>query len=62
LHPWAQSPDADSEVVDQLKRDLSVVISAEAVFSLIDLNGLAPEDAIASIVRIASTLTRVALT
>jgi hypothetical protein len=45
----------------QLKRDLAVVVSAEALFSLIDLNGLDPEEAIASIVHTATTLTRAAL-
>jgi AcrR family transcriptional regulator len=45
----------------QLKRDLAVVVSAEALFSLTDLHGLDPEAAIASIVHTATTLTRVAL-
>jgi AcrR family transcriptional regulator len=45
----------------QLKRDLAVVVSAEALFSLTDLYGLAPEEAIASIVHTATTLTRAAL-
>jgi AcrR family transcriptional regulator len=44
----------------QLKRDLAVVISAEALFALTDLCGLSPEDAIASAVHTASTLTRAA--
>ena len=48
-------------VLAQLKRDLAVVVSAEALFSLTDLHGLAPEDAIVSIVHTASTLTRAAL-
>lgn len=51
----------DAETLAQLKRDLSVVMGAEALFSLMDLNGLAAEDAVASIVRTATTLTRVAL-
>jgi hypothetical protein len=45
----------------QLKRDLAVVISAEALFSLTDLHGLDPETAIASIGHTATTLTRAAL-
>jgi hypothetical protein len=45
----------------QLKRDLAVVVSAEALFSLTDLNGLDPEEAIGSIVHTATTLTRAAL-
>lgn len=69
LQPWAESADGadgsgggvDAETVAQLKRDLSVVMGAEALFSLMDLYGLAPEDAVASIVRTASTLTRAAL-
>ena len=53
----AGRPDA----LAQLKRDLAVVISAEALFSLIDLHGLEPEQAIASIVHTATTLTRAGL-
>jgi AcrR family transcriptional regulator len=45
----------------QLKRDLAVVVSAEALFSLTDLHGLDPEEAIRSIVHTAATLTRAAL-
>jgi AcrR family transcriptional regulator len=45
----------------QLKRDLAVVVSAEALFSLTDLHGLDPEEAITSIVHTATTLTRAAL-
>jgi AcrR family transcriptional regulator len=41
----------------QLKLDLAVVVSAEALFSLTDLCGLRPEEAIASAVRAARTLT-----
>jgi AcrR family transcriptional regulator len=44
----------------QLKRDLVVVVSAEALFSLTDLYGLDPEEAIASIVHTATALTRAA--
>ena len=45
----------------QLKRDLAVVISAEALFTLTDLCGLSPEDAIASAVHTARTLTQAAI-
>jgi AcrR family transcriptional regulator len=45
----------------QLKLDLAVVVSAEALFSLTDLHGLEPEEAIRSIVHTAATLTRAAL-
>ena len=51
----------DSAGLAQLKRDLAVVVSAEALFSLTDLHGLEPEDAIASIKHTAATLTRAAL-
>ena len=44
----------------RLKLDLAVVVSAEAFFTLTDLCGLAPDDAIASAVRTATTLTRAA--
>src|SRR6201996_111356 len=49
------------EVLAQLKRDLAVVVSAEALFSLTDLEGLDPERAIASIVHTATTLTMAAI-
>ncbi len=45
----------------QLKRDLAAVVSAEALFVLTDLAGLTPDDAIASLVRTATTITQAAL-
>ncbi len=45
----------------QLKRDLAVVVSAEALFSLTDLHGLDSEEAIVSIVHTATTLTHYAI-
>jgi hypothetical protein len=45
----------------RLKQDLAAVVSADALFSLTDLSGLAPDDAIASLVRTATTITRAAL-
>lgn len=61
LAPLAQSSGAvDPENLAQLKRDLAVVVSAEALFSLTDLHGLDPEQAIRSIVHTATTLTRAA--
>ncbi|MET8450560.1 TetR/AcrR family transcriptional regulator [Streptomyces sp. NPDC005209] len=51
----------DPEAFAQLKRDLAVVVSAEALFTLTDLCGLAPEVAIASAVRTATTLTEAAV-
>jgi len=50
----------DDAVLAQLKRDLAVVVSAEALFTLTDLCGLSAEDAIASAVHTARTLTQAA--
>jgi AcrR family transcriptional regulator len=52
---------ADTAGLAQLKQDLAVVISAEALFTLTDLCGLSPEDAIASAVHTARTLTQAAI-
>jgi AcrR family transcriptional regulator len=46
----------------RLRKDLAAVVSAEALFVLTDLAGLAPEEAIASLVRSATTLTQAAVT
>jgi AcrR family transcriptional regulator len=51
---------AGDATVAQLKRDLAVVVSAEALFTLTDLCGLSPDDAIASAVHTARTLTEAA--
>jgi AcrR family transcriptional regulator len=51
----------DPAALAQLKNDLAVVVSAEALFCLTDLCQLDPEDAIASAVHTATTLTRAAL-
>jgi hypothetical protein len=51
----------DPEALAQLKRDLAVVMSAEALFVLTDLCRLPPADAIASAVHTACTLTAAAL-
>ena len=64
LIDYALSPldDAlDPAALAQLKNDLAVVVSAEALFSLTDLCHLDPEAAIASIVHTATTLTKAAL-
>jgi AcrR family transcriptional regulator len=61
LRPWADAPRTDEAAVTQLKQDLSVVMGAEALFSLIDLYGLDADAAVASVVRTATTLTRAAL-
>ena len=54
--PVRLAPDA----MTRLKQDLSMVVSAEAFFTLTDLSGLAPGEAIASAVRAAATLTKAA--
>jgi len=46
----------------RLKRDRAAVVSAEAFFSLTDLGGTTPDEAIASLVRTATTITAAALT
>jgi AcrR family transcriptional regulator len=46
---------------EQLKRGLAVVVSAEALFTLTDLVGLAPEEAVARAVRTARSLTAAAI-
>jgi AcrR family transcriptional regulator len=45
----------------RLKQGLSMVISAEALLCLLDLSGLAAEDAVASLVHTATLLTRATL-
>jgi AcrR family transcriptional regulator len=57
----ALAPLPDSAALRQLRQDLAVVVSAEALFCLTDLHGLAPEAAIASAVHTATTLTRAAV-
>ncbi len=51
----------DPEALEQLKRELAIIVSAEALFVLTDLRGLAPEDAIASAVHAARTITAAAV-
>jgi AcrR family transcriptional regulator len=51
----------DPGVLTQLKRGLAVVMSAEALFVLTDLCGLSPEEAVASTVRTARSLTAAAV-
>ena len=58
LAPFAAS--LAPAAMTRLRLDLAVVVSAEAFFTLTDLCGLAPDDAIASAVRTATTLTRAA--
>jgi AcrR family transcriptional regulator len=62
LAPLDDTPSAtDPDRLTQLKRDLAAVLSAEAFFTLTDLVGLSPDDAIASLVRTARTVTAAAL-
>ncbi len=61
---YALIPAADRLSADelaQLRRDLAVVLSADALFTLMDLCGLGPEAAIASAVETARRVTRAAL-
>lgn len=51
----------DPDAFAQLKRDLAVVVSAEALFCLTDLCGLDPNEAVTSAVRTATTLTEAAV-
>src|ERR1700739_4325454 len=48
------------EALQQLKQDLALVVSAEALFTLTDLCGLSPQEAIASAVHTARTITAAA--
>ena len=50
-----------TDALAQLRRDLAVVMSAEALFTLMDLCGLEPEAAIASGVETARRVTRAAV-
>ena len=58
LRPFAGRLDA--AVDQQLRRDLAVVVSAEALFTLTDLVGLDVAEAIGSACATAATLTRAA--
>jgi AcrR family transcriptional regulator len=61
LAPPADLRGLDGPALAQLKRDLAVVMSAEALFGLIDLHRLPPEEAVRSLARTATTLTEAAL-
>lgn len=62
LAPHAKARGVDPVALEQLRRGLAVVVSAEALFNLTDLYGLEPEEAIAGVVATATALTRAALT
>lgn len=51
----------DPQALRQLKRELGIVVSAEALFTLTDLYGLSADEAIASAVRAARTITAAAV-
>ncbi|MET8130144.1 TetR/AcrR family transcriptional regulator [Streptomyces sp. NPDC005065] len=51
----------DPDAFAQLKRDLAVVVSAEALFTLTDLCRLDPDAAVSSAIRTATTLTEAAV-
>jgi AcrR family transcriptional regulator len=55
-------PGIDAATLEQLRRDLAVVISAEAVLTLTDLYGLDSEAAAASIAHTARLITEATLT
>jgi AcrR family transcriptional regulator len=61
LAPLTEAEAIDPTALEQLKRGLAVVVSAEALFNLTDLYGLDPEDAIAGVVATATALTRAAM-
>ena len=60
LAPFERDFAAGAGRFAQLKRDLAVVVSAEALFTLTDLCGLSPDAAVASAGRTAATLTAAA--
>jgi AcrR family transcriptional regulator len=60
LDPTAGTIPLSPERLAQLKDDLAAIISAEALFSLTDLRRLTPDDAVASLVRTATTITAAA--
>jgi AcrR family transcriptional regulator len=62
LQPLATKPGRmDDATLRQLKQDLAVVISAEAFFTLVDLCGLTPTEAIASATHAAEAITTEAI-
>ena len=62
LAPFVEAfESADRGLLAQLRLDLAVVVSAEALFSLTDLCGLSIEDAVDSAEKTARTLTAAAV-
>jgi hypothetical protein len=58
----ASSPGIGSATLEQLRRDLAVVISAEAVLTLTDVYGLDSDAAVASIVHTARLIAEATVT
>lgn len=61
LAPWAARLSDDDPVLVALKRDLAIVVGAESLFCLVDQCGLAPKEAVVSVVHTATTLTSAAV-
>ena len=62
LLPLEQGPDAlGPAALADLKRDLAIVVSAEALFTLLDLCRLGPDEAVASVVRTARSVVAAAI-
>jgi AcrR family transcriptional regulator len=61
LAPVTVNNSLGPEAAAQLKQDLAIVVSAEALFTLTDLCGLPPDEAIGSAVRAARVITKAAL-
>jgi AcrR family transcriptional regulator len=57
----ARTPGFDAATLEQLRRDLAIVISAEAVLTLTDLYGLDAEAVVASIAHTARLITEATL-
>jgi AcrR family transcriptional regulator len=57
LSPWIADNPARRDDVAQLVRDLAVVVSAESLFTLTDLCRLSPDEAVASLVHTARSVT-----
>lgn len=62
LAPW-EAPLAPpyADAFARLKRDLAVVVSPETLFTLTDLCGLSPDDAVTNAVRLATVITAATL-
>ena len=56
-----RNPGIDPAALEQLRRDLAIVISAEAVLTLTDLYGLDPDETVASMVHTARLITEATL-